>query len=246
MSIFQTLFGQSNPAAQPAPGNTNSGAGNTPGASSNGVVPPDTNKSDTPNNEVKKDVTPLDTFSDIWKTPDNPNKQEDKALFADLDPVKVMESAKKVDFSKAVTPQQLESINKGGQEAVTAFAQAMNSVAQTVYAQNALATTKIVEQALSRSQAQYDTKIPEMVKKLSANERLVTENPMLSNPAIQPLVGALTEQLTRKNPSATANEIQQQVVDYFAALGTSFAPKPKETKESKAAAQSMDWSTFLQ
>lgn len=261
MSIFQTLFGgSSQPAAQPAPGNANQQPGNTPGTQQNGVVPPqgqnqgdpansgnqNNNQNSNQNNNNGGEKTPLDQFAEIWKTDPNSSDSNNQAIFAGLDPAKVMESAKKVDFAKAVSPQQLEAIQKGGTEAVTAFAQAMNSVAQTVYAQNAIATTKIVEQALSKAQEQYDAKIPSMVKKLSANEGLLTENPLLSNPAIQPLVGALTEQLTRKNPNATAAEIRTQVNDYFSALGTSFAPKPAEDKNSSKSKSEVDWSAFLE
>ena len=251
MSIFATLFGNgSTPPATPAPGAQGTPQNNTPGTQANGAIPPNTDstKNDpTPVPGSSAQTSPLDKHSEIWKTVDTPGTDPNQSMFAGLDPAKVMESAKKVDFSKAVSTEHIEAIQKGGQEAVTAFAQAMNSVAQTVYAQNAIATTKIVEQALGKAREQYDASIPGLVKKLSASEQLLETNPLLSNPAVQPLVGALTEQLTRKNPNASAKEIQQQVTDYFAALGTSFAPKPVEDKsKSGIKANQTDWSTFLE
>jgi len=84
-----------------------------------------------------------------------------------------------------------------------------------------------------------------MVKKVSANENLLASNPLLSNPAIQPLVGALQEQLVRKNPNASAAEIQQQVNEYFAALGNTFAPKPAPVSNSGKSKDSEDWEKFL-
>jgi hypothetical protein len=256
MSIFQSIFGGSTPANQPAPGNTNAGQGNTPGTQSNGVVPPgnDTNQNQNQTAggqtgqdwQKQEDQSPLAAFGDVWKTDPNAGAQGNQPIFAGLDPAKVMESARKVDFSKAVSQEQLTAITEGGEGAVKAFAQAMNSVAQTVYGQSAIATAKMVEQALGKAQEQYDAKIPGLVKKLNANEGLAASNPLLQNPAIQPLVGALTEQLTRKNPNATSAEIQQQVNDYFAALGTSFAPKSKEdSSKSSGKNNSVDWSTFL-
>ena len=121
----------------------------------------------------------------------------------------------------------------------------MNSVAQTVFAQSALATTKIVEQALTKQQEQFDARLPTLVKKFSANENLPANNPLLSNPAIQPLVGALQEQLVRKNPNASAAEIQQQVNDYFTALGNTFAPKPTAAPNAGKVKDSEDWEKFL-
>lgn len=193
-------------------------------------------------------ASPLDGFKDIWQTAPNSQGDPSPAMFANVDQAKLMESASKVDFAKAVTPEQLQAIATGGEGAVQAFAQAMNKVAQTVYAQSAFATTKIVDQAMTKAQESFDARLPSMVKKFSVNENLQTENPLLSNPALTPLVSALSEQLVRKNPNATSSEIQQQVNDYFSALGTTFAPKPPETPASRAAAKAAkqeDWGAFL-
>jgi len=254
MSWMQSLFGgpQSTPAQQPAPGNTNTNQpapgtqGGTPGTAPNGAVPAqqeDPNKGGVPGNS---NATPLAQFDKIWETAPNPNGEAPASLFAGLDPAKVMESAKKVNFTQGITQEQLAAIAAGGESAIKAFQEGINNVAQTVYGQSAVATAKIVEQALNRAQEQYDAKLPTMVKKFSANESLLASNPLLSNPAIQPLVGALQEQLVRKNPNASSAEIQQQVTDYFSQLGTVFAPKPAEPKGSQAAKKVEDWSSFLE
>jgi hypothetical protein len=193
-------------------------------------------------------AAPLDTFKDIWQTPTNTDADPSGPMFAGVDPQALMASAGKVDFAKAVTPEQLQAISAGGEGAMAAFAGAMNKVAQTVFAQSAFATTKIVDQAMTRQQENFAKQLPSMVKKFSVNENLQTNNPLLSNPALTPLVSALTDQLTRKNPSATSAEIQGQVNDYFSALGTTFAPKPVETPATRAAAKAAkadDWSAFL-
>ena len=192
-------------------------------------------------------VSPLDTFKDVWSTPTTPD-DSNSPMFAGVDPTKLMESAGKVDFAKAATPEQLALINGGGQQAMETMMAVMNKVAQTVYAQSAFATTKIVDQAMERQQQNFAKQLPSMVRKLSVNEGLQTDNPLLSNPALTPLVSALSEQLVRKNPNATSAEIQSQVNDYFAAIGTSFAPKPPETPATRAAAKAAkqeDWGAFL-
>jgi hypothetical protein len=254
--IFSNLFGGA--PAQPAnpgplgptgvanPGQPLPGTQATPGTDNNGMVPAQ-QPGQNPGTPGTSDGTPFADFKDIWQTPNTPQDQN-QALFANLDPAKVMESARKVDFAKNITAAQIQAIQAGGPDAVKAFAESMNQVAQTVYAQSAIATTKIVEQALSKQTERYDAQLPTMVKKYSTNESLLTENPLLSNPAIQPLVGALQEQLIRKNPNATSAEIQKQVSDYFAAMGTAFAPKAPETPQSRAAqraAKSEDWDSFL-
>lgn len=251
MSMFRTAPVAANPLPtgpsqvnQPgvALPNTQSSSQTAP----NGMVPSQTQVLDV--GQPKADVSPLDTFKDIWQTPTNTPTDSDGSVYSQVDPQKLMESAGKVDFAKAVTPEQLKAIATGGEGAVAAFAAAMNKVAQSVYAQSAFATTKIVDQALQKQQTSFDARLPSLVKKLSVNENLQDQNPLLSNPALTPLVSALSEQLVRKNPNATSSEIQSQVNDYFAALGTSFAPKPPETPATRAAAKAAkaeDWSAFL-
>lgn len=259
MDIMQMFRGQ--PAATPAaaqpagPSQVNQPGVALPGTASssqtapNGIVPsPDQALNVGQNGTPAAAASPLDTFKDVWQTPTNSQPAQTASMFGAVDPQKLMESAGKIDFAKAATPEQLALINGGGQQAMETMMQVMNKVAQTVYAQSAFATTKIVDQALTRAQESYDARLPSLVKKFSVNENLQTENPLLSNPALTPLVSALSDQLVRKNPNATSAEIQQQVNDYFAALGTTFAPKAPETPASRAAAKAAkqeDWSAFL-
>jgi len=224
------------PTGAANPGQALPGTQSTPQTAPNGMIPEQAPQKDS--------ASPLAAFQDIWQTPTT-QEGTPQALFANLDPQKVMESARKVDFAKGISPEQLQAIAAGGEGAVKAFAESMNSLAQSVYAQSAIATTKIVEQALGKAQEQQDARLPGMFKKLSSTENLQAANPLLSNPAIQPLVGALQEQLVRKNPNATAGEIQQQVSDYFAALGTSFAPKAPAPAGGNRKAKDEDWSAFL-
>lgn len=248
MSLFRTAPKADNPLPPGGPSQVNQPGQALPGTSSspqtapNGVVP--TGGTGDP----QAAVSPFDAFKTVWETPQNSPADPTGPMFGAVDPQKLMESAGKVDFAKAVTPEMLAAVTAGGPEAAAAFATAMNKVAQTVYAQSAFATTKIVDQALAKAQEGFDARLPSMVKKLSVNENLQTSNPHLSNPALAPLVSALSEQLVRKNPNATSVEIQSQVNDYFAAIGTSFAPVAPETPATKAAAakaKAEDWSAFF-
>ncbi len=235
-----SIFKPTTPPVNPPPGQNPQEVGKPlPGTQStaqtdnNGVVPAQTDPG-----------SPLDKHAKIWETPDTSKDTPPAGLFDNVDPNKVMESARKVDFSKSLTPELLAKIQSGGQEATAALAQSLNSVAQTVYAQSAMATTKIVEQALAKQQEQFNAQLPQLLKSHSTQENLLAANPLLANPAIQPLVGALKEQLIRKNPNATSGEIQSQVMDYFQALGSSFAPKPATPKGKQVRAEE-DWDKFF-
>ena len=191
MGIFDSMFSafggtpaQQQPVQQQqTPGNIppNSGAVDP----ANSTVPAGTV---TQSQQQPPETSPLDAFADLWKPVEG---QTPEQLFPNIDPAKLMEAAKKTDFAKVITNEQMEAIAGGGQNAVAAFTGAMNSVAQAVYANSALATTRIVEEALKKAQSTYDAKLPSLIKKQNLSDTLRAENPMFSNPAIQPIISAL-------------------------------------------------------
>lgn len=226
------------PTGAANPGVPLAGTAASPTMDNNGLVPTQ------PVPQQQAEVSPLAAFDKIWETPPtDPNAN--KPMFAGLDANKLMEQASKIDFSKAVTPEMMTKINAGGEGAMQALVEAMSKVGQTVYAQSAFATTKIVEKALSEQQIRNDAALPNMVKKFSVNENLVADNPILNSPAVAPLVDALKTVLIQKNPTATSAEIQSQVVDYFSAMGKAFTITPATPKE-KSAKSSEDWATYFQ
>jgi hypothetical protein len=234
--------GVQNPG-QPLPG-THSSAFTAP----NGVVPTQTSQNPatppTPQTQLDPNASPMDAFKDIWQTPTTTDPNQNAPMFANLDPKKLMESAKTVDFSKSLNAETLQKIQAGGADAVAALTESLNTVAQTVYAQSAFATTKIVEQALERQQTQLAAQLPTMVKSQQASENLMANNPVFNNPAVQPLVQAAREMMIRKFPQATSAEISNQVEGYFKALGSSLAPAPTQASTAKSS-QDMDWDKFL-
>lgn len=256
MNIFSALFGGNNPApaaapaaqpttpAQPAAGqpgqinpNTNPATAATPGTAPNGVVP---------DGAATPPASPLDQFTELWKPSEN---NGDPQPLINVDPKALAEAAKKTDFTKMISPEQLTAIGQGGEAAVAAFAQAMNSVAQGVYAQSAFATTKIVQQAVNKAREQFQAELPAHVKKLNVSENLRGENPAFSHPAASPILGALEIQLTQKHPNASASEITQMAKQYLESFaGAVNAPKAAaEAEASRKAtnAKETDWNTFL-
>jgi hypothetical protein len=255
MDMFSGILSSANPpapAAQPTGQGQNTGAptpGNLPanapttgataaGTAANGALPTAGVGDTTP--------APFDTFKDLWQTvPVDPAAPANKGVFGDLDPKRFMEAAGKIDFSKAVTADQLTAISAGGDAAMQAFAAAMNNVAQGVYAQSAFATTKIVEQALSRSKESFMAELPGHIKKQTVTDSLRQENPVFSNPAVQPIIAALESQLTLKHPNATAPEITALAKQYVEAFGTAVAPKPQTPQGSTNTKNDVDWDKFM-
>lgn len=242
MSIMEKIFGSFNsaqPAQQPAqpvapPGTqipANAGATNP-------------NNPTVPAGSGGAPESPLKEFAELWEP--NKDAKPDEPLFGNVDPAKLMEAAKKTNFSGAVTKAQLEAIQKGGTEAAEAFQQSMNSVAQTVFANSALATTKIVEQALERQRTAFEAKLPGIIKQHTVSDSLRNENPIFSDPAVAPLVKAMEHQFAQKYPNATASELTQHAKTYIAGLGSVFSPQAKEdTNKTTQATGETDWSKFF-
>ena len=203
MSVMEKLFGAfggqpaPQPAPQPQPGNIPAGSGATNPA--NSTVPEGGGAA------PEAAASPLAEFAELWKPAEGANQPTE--MFGNVDPKKLMEAASKTNFAQAIPKEVMQKIANGGQDAMEAFAVAMNTVSQQVYANSALATTKIVEQALKKAQETYDARLPGIIKQHTVSDALRSDNPIFSNPAVAPIISALEQQLTQKFPSATATEI---------------------------------------
>lgn len=254
MSIFSTLFGSSTPApaapAAPAPQGGAGQPGNIPPqanqstAASNGTAPNGVVPAGTPDSATAP-ASPLDQFKDIWQPSENSNTPQP---LINVDPKSLAEAAKKTDFTKMISPDQLTAIGQGGEAAVAAFAQAMNQVAQGVYAQSAFATTKIVESAVNKAREQFQADIPAHIKRLNVSESLQTENPAFSHPAASPILGAIQAQLAQKHPNASSSELTgmaKQYLEQFANVVSAPGIAAREKKEQAGKPQETDWNSFL-
>lgn len=208
---------------------------------------PEQGNANSNNADGKQNSSPLDKFNGLWETPTAAKSATSE--FLNVDPAKMMEAVKKVDFSKAISQENLAKIAAGGQDATQAFAESMNMVAQTVMAQSLSATTKIMEQALIKQKEEFTSSLPDSIRKHTANESLRSENPLFSNPAVQPLLKGVQEQIAVKFPNATSAEINAMSKEYLqSALGTLF---PQQSASDSTASNGMtkktetDWSSFL-
>lgn len=262
MSIFASLFGgvsnSSQPApqanqpapqsAQPSPGNLPAEAPGMQSSQNNPNAPASQNPQAPQNPAADGDtqVTGLDQFKELWSPVESPAGGQQQQLF-NLDPKELMTAAQKIDFAKVIKPEQLQAISQGGEAAVQSFASALNTVAQTVYAQSAHTTAKLVEQAIAKSQESFRNELPQHIKRQTVSETLRAENPALSHPAASPILGALEQQLTMKFPNASAHEISGLAKNYLESFASSFQ-KPQTAPQgngNQAGQDETDWSKYL-
>lgn len=237
MSIFNTLFGGAAPTPAPAPAPEQSSM-NNPGA---GVTDP--NNPTIPPNSVPAD--PLDSFKTLWENETDPTKQtQPQTIYGQIDPKKVFESAGKANFANVITPELMQAAQQGGESGVNAMVTAMNAIAQQVFAQSTLATTKLIDNALGKNRDQILGEIPQHITKSLVTNQLRIDNPVLSNPAVAPIVSAIESQLVTKFPQATPADITKMAQQYILNLSSVFNPQSPQTQETKRPNEE-DWNSFL-
>lgn len=248
MDMFKFGNGQAQPAQSQVPPGAQPGTpGNIPanappmiaGGSGDGQIPGGQAIPQSP------PESPFAQFDKLWE-PVKPAEGQvtDSPIVFNIDPAKVQQSARNIDFTKTVTPALLEKINAGGEGAMQAMMQAMNEMGQTIFAQSMMAGTKVLENGLEAGHQRMSRTLPDTIKKQAVNSALRENNPLFSNPATAPMLGMLERQLTAQFPTATVAEIQEHARNYlvqFANEASKLDPS-KQKATQFAAGREEDWS----
>ena len=238
-NMFSSFFAKPAPTLAPTVPTAPAGTSNTPAppAGFPPVAPPvDSTLPVVP-------PSPMDNFTSLWEPTATPNVDRTLPanMFAGVDPAKMLEAARKVDFAKSISPEILAKITAGGPDAAAAFAAAINDVGQQSYAQSSFAATKIVESALKQFQEGLDNRLPQAIKKQTVSESIRQANPALAHPAAAPILDALQAQFSVKYPNATATELQEMSSRYLAGFADLATPKAAPAPVAK----SEDWDSFF-
>lgn len=260
----QQQTGTPNPGNIPASGqsnqnqNQNSNANvNDPNSSANSGAP---NNNDPNKNQPAENRSPLAEFAGLWDSP--PAPKDGEAVQPDwndhssivpemnVDPKRLIESARRIDFSKVMNPERVQAALKGD---AGAFNEVINSVAQAAFANMAMSTTKIVK-AMSAQMAEklYSGALPHHFRKHAVNTQIDTDLPILSDPAVAPMFESFKQQLQVKYPKASAKEISDKaknMVMSFAEAVKGGSSKPNDGASkgglNKTGAQNEDWTDFF-
>ena len=242
-----------NAPVPPTPGNIpqNTGVaqpGNTT-AAPNGTNP--TNGDPNQQQQQQENKSPLDAFSKLWEAPTDaegkPIQQTNTPLY-NVDPKQVMDAAGKIDFKSVATPDQLAKIVAGGQEGVAAMMDIMNAMSQHVYANAAVAATKIAESGITRALSQAEQRLPGKIRDQQISEGLASKNPALLDPAVRPMVDMMRNQFAQKYPNATAAELQSMAEDYLTKVGDVFNPtktQQAQQQQQRQNAADSEWDKFF-
>lgn len=164
---------------------------------------------------------PLDT---LWAAPENTDPNKVAPLNFDIDASKLAEIAGKIDYSQAITPEIRQRIAAGGEDGVAATMEAINAANRLSFQQSAMATSKLIEAAITNTAATMDDKINAKIKLLGLNDALQQNNPAINNPRYAPIVAALKEQIITKYPNATQSEIAKMTTTYLERMAEDMNP----------------------
>lgn len=215
-------------------------AASTPGGGTTGNSPvdnPTVPNSTTPQSDgsvpaipaaAKGDASPMSGYGKIWDTPVDPNTSAASLVPTfSVDPAKMLEAAKTIDFTKSMDPALLDAASKGD---ASALANIINSAAQAGYAQAATATISITNKMLSEQAKTFSEKYaPAMMRNESISRVVEKAIPLSQDPAFAPVVSALRTQLSNTYPTASAEEIATHTENYL----QDFAKRAVESKGGK-------------
>ena len=190
----------------------------------------------------------MDQFKDLFTAPTPEQlaaegKFDPNSLFAGLEPAKVREAVSQMSFTDNINSEQLAAIQAGGEGAVQALMQVMNTTSQNTMAQALISNAEMIKQAMGNVSGTLDTRISAVARKQAVSAAVHNGNPALNNPAIKPMVDALTMSFSMKNPQATPEQIRESVSEYMTKMAAVINPVDN-TQQNGGIPPEYDFSRF--
>lgn len=197
------------------------------------------------------DSSPLANYQDLWKT--DPNAKTDPATIVpnfNLDHKGLFEAAGKINFTQGVSEELFTKALSGD---VEAFKAVLNESARYGYAAAASTSGELVKNSLSSAEGLLNSRVlPSAFRNQQISQALET-NPVFQDPAVAPLLGSLTSQLSQKYPTAPASEIAAKAAEYLAgmsekivsATGGSIVSQQQNSRNNRFAVKETNWEEYM-
>lgn len=196
-------------------------------------------------------ASPLDAFTGLWQTPTTSDGKPaapavdplTQPVF-NLDPSKVLDSAKKIDYLAGVDPANITSALGGD---VNAFMNVINGAIANAVAGVTVSQGNTINQALVANNQRVSSVLPNHIRQAQINS-ITDTDPVFSHPAVQPLAQTLRQFAAAKNPNASVSEIDGQIKGYLSGLAAALTENsPQALQQRQAAAKNeQDFSAFLE
>lgn len=198
-------------------------------------------------------TSPLENHATLWQAPEKPPVEPTLAPTMNIDPAKIAEVAKQVNFTQNFDPAMLAKAAGGDAESLALL---INQAAQNGYATALQSTGAIIRTALdAQGKRLTDTVAPALIRDNAIREEVSRNIALADHPAARPIVDSLTKQISAKFPAATPAEVNTHVAAYLNDFATTVVANnggvvttrdqlAAATKANPRAAET-DWSTWF-
>ena len=240
MSIFDMFKGKAPEQAQQQPQQQQPNSAGNQHIQNNPTVPNASNSpQQLPSPQNPDPQSPVANFNDLWKMESTPQNQ---APNFKIDPQQLANVSSKLNFANSVSQDDLAKITAGGDEAVGALMNVLNAFGRNIFSTSAQFSSHMTESGYASAQQAIDRGLPSIVNQQLGRNELFQSNPKLRDPALQPLVMAVQNQV-QQYPNASPSEINSMVEQYMQHVGSTFAKDAPVQKNAQSA--NFDFANFL-
>lgn len=220
-------------------------------------IDPNSNNNNDPKKQINRD-DPIEGMDSLWDDPTvDPNDKTPKfdGYLPKVDDKQLSERLNQVDFMKGIKPETLAAVTAGGEGAVAALAEIINSVGRQSVKMSFTTGSKFMEAGLTNAEKRFmNDLVPGSVRSTMTQDGLTSNNPLMKLPQYAPMVKAITQQFEQRYPKATPSQIEAGVNKYFdkmyddqTAVKTKAQEKqtPSNTQLLKQGDSSADWDTWM-
>lgn len=186
----------------------------------------------------------LEELASVWKTA---TTADGKPIAPQADPLAqqlfsfkqedVINSAKTLDFTKSVNPELATKALAGD---AAALQQYVNETVQTAFAAMTLNTGNLMNDGFLRHGKAFDAALPTRLRNHEVATRQ-SDDPVLSHPAVAPIMIGLKATIAQQQPGLSAEQIQTAAENYVKGLSGAFNLKDAQVTTKKEEAGATDW-----
>lgn len=186
----------------------------------------------------------------VWQTPTTadgkpltPQADPLSQQLFNFDPKQVNEAAAKLDFTSGINPE-LAGKALGGD--ATALLDLINQSVQKAFVASTLNTGNLLNDGFTRHGKNIDAALPTRLRN-HAVATSASEDPVLSHPAVAPMVNSMKLMIAAKDPSLTPQQVQEQAEGWAKGFAKAMSSQESNTPApgAPAAEKETDWLKFV-
>ena len=197
--------------------------------------------------QTTQEESPEDFLTKFF-TPDEKDHKDEtfdpNQIFAGVDPEKLKEAYSKTNYVEGLfTPELAEKIAAGGQDAVTAMAQVMNSMAQKLAFENLQVSAKLTTSGLGAASNAWNQSASTTLRDTNITAAIKETDPMFNSPLLAPVVDKLKAAIVSKQPNATPQEVQEITKKALVAIRGNQQQQQQQQQQEEN--KPFDWDSFF-